>query len=201
MTSQRASALIVAWLSILWLAIPATAQSVNVFQGLVKHINRQIQRDKKAFHDAQVCTEWFYKQQKKPDLPKAEGISWSGQSINTSDCANRYPGGINAAREDFSATQSALSLSLTFYQFALVGDRNDDDRYNADELQDVLESFGLAYDQSHPASIHLTELQTTFDTVHKAGGMEKLMAGMNTLYDRGYRLSPRDRAALDRITK
>lgn len=203
MSKARTRALIVAWSGLLALAVPAVtfAQSVSVFQGLIKHINRQIQQDKRAFHDAEVCVQWFYKQQKKPTLPKAEGIAWSGQPINASNCAARYPGGIDAAREDFSATQSALSLSLTFYEFALVGDRNDDDRYSAAELQDIVESFGLAYDQARPASAYLAELQTTFDMVHKAGGMEKLMTGMNALYDKGYRLTPRDRSAIDHVSK
>jgi hypothetical protein len=209
MSLARTRVLIVAWLGLLWLSGPsiASAQSVNVFQGLTGHINRQIQQDKRAFHDAQLCTEWFYKQQKKPNQPKAEGIAWSGRSaearpaLNTSDCPARYPGGLKAAREDFSSTQSALSLSLTFYQFALVGDRNDDGRYSPAELQDMLESFKLTYDRNRPDSIHLIVLTDTFDSVRKAGGMERLMTGMEALYDKGYRLTPHDRSTIDKITK
>jgi hypothetical protein len=172
---------------------------VNVFQAFTGHIERQIQRDKQSFHDAQICTEWFYKQQKKPDRPKAEGVAFP--AVQTSDCSARYPGGLKAAREDFSSTQSALSLSLTFYQFALVGDRNDDGRYNASELQDVLESFDLTYDRNRPDSIHLIVLTGTFDSLRKAGGLENLMTSMGKLYDKGYRLTPRDRSTLDQITK
>jgi len=209
MSPKRASALIVAWFGILWLSglSPVAAQSVNVFTAFTGHIERQIQRDKQSFHDAQTCTEWFYKQQKKPGQPKAEGIVFSSRrpdvypAVQTSDCLVRYPGGLNAAREDFSSTQSALSLSLTFYQFALVGDRNDDGRYNAAELQDVLESFELTYDKSRPDSIHLTALTGTFDSLRRAGGLERLMTSMGTLFDKGYRLTPHDRTTLDQITK
>lgn len=209
MSTHRSSALIVAWFAGLWLwwPGPVTAQSVDVFQGFTGHIERQIKQDKQYFVDAQTCTEWFYKQQKKPDQPKVEGIVFSGRrpdvhsAIQTSDCPARYPGGLNAAREDFSSTQSALSLSLTFYQFALVGDRNDDGRYNAAELQDVMESFELSYDRSRPASAHVTALTSTFDGLHKTGGLERLMTSMGTLYDKGYRLTQHDRTTLDQVTR
>jgi hypothetical protein len=251
---------------------------VNVFQAFAGHIEQQIQRDKQHFHDAQICTEWFYKQQNKPSQPKAtptlfmtastatadtplrqawmqdpriqagglaprdldvllrvrlgpsglhapvshgvwavssrtimnnagEGIVFSGRrtdvypAIQTSDCSARYPGGLKAAREDFSSTQAALSLSLTFYEFALVGDRNDDGRYNASELQDVLESFELTYDRNRPDSIHLIVLTGTFDSLRKAGGLENLMTSMGKLYDKGYRFTPHDRSTMDQITK
>ncbi|MBM4120344.1 MAG: hypothetical protein FJ248_05515 [Nitrospira sp.] len=192
---------IVAWIGLLWLVSPVAAQSVNVFQGLITHINRQIQQDKRAFHEAERCTDWFYRQEKKPPLPKAEGIAWHEQPINTYDCPARYPGGINAAREAFSRTQSALSVSLTFYQFVLVGDRNDDDRYNTAELQDVMESFGLTYNRDRPTPAFLAELEATFDAIHQAARMEKIMAGMNTLYERGYRLTDRDRSAIEHVSK
>src|SRR6266545_3759404 len=186
MASQRVRVLIVAWSAGLWLWCPdpASAQFADIFQDFTNHIERQIKQDKQYFLDAQTCTEWFYKQQSKPSQPKAEGISLP--ALQTSDCPARYPGGLNDAREDFSSTQSALSLSLTFYQFALVGDRNDDRRYNAAELQDILESFGLSYDRSRPASAHVTSLTTTFDVIRKAGGMERLMISMGTLFDKGY---------------
>jgi hypothetical protein len=209
MSSKRVSALIVAWFAGLWLWWPGVAatQSMDVFQGFTGHIERQIHRDKQSFVDAQTCTEWFYKQQRKPGQPKAEGIVFSGRrptvrsAVQTSECPARYPDGLNAAREHFSSTQSALSLSLTFYEFALVGDRNDDKRYNAAELQDMLESFGLSYDGSRPASTHVTALTSTFDGLHKTGGLERLMTSMGTLYDKGYRLTPHDRTTLDQITK
>jgi len=211
MSTHRSRALIVAWFAVLglwlWCPGPASAQFVDIFRDFTNHIERQIKQDKQYFVDAQTCTEWFYKQQKKPDRPQAEGIVFSGRrpdvypAIQTSDCPARYPGGLNAAREDFSATQSALSLSLTFYEFALVGDRNDDGRYNPAELRDVLESFGLSYDRSSPASAHVTALTSTFDGLHKTGGLERLMTSMGTLFNKGYRLTPHDRSTLDQITK
>lgn len=209
MSIHRSGALIVAWFAGLWLwwPGPVAAQSLDVFQGFTGHIERQIHRDKQSFVDAQTCTKWFYDQQKKPGQPKAEGIVFSGRqptvrpTVQTSDCPARYPNGLNDAREDFSSTQSALSLSLTFYQFALVGDRNDDERYNATELQDMLESFGLSYERNRPVSAHVTALTSTFDGLHKTGGLERLMTSMGKLYDKGYRLTPRDRNILDQITK
>lgn len=202
-------ALIVAWSAGLWLWWPGsvTAQSADVFQGFTGHIERQIKQDKQYFVDAQICTKWFYEQQKKPGQPKAEGIVFSGRqptvrpAVQTSECPARYPDGLNAAREHFSSTQSTLSLSLTFYEFALVGDRNDDGRYNSAELQDMLESFGLSYDGSRPASTHVAALTSTFDGLHKTGGLERLMTSMGTLYDKGYRMTSRDRTTLDQLTK
>ncbi len=196
---------IVAWFAVLWLWWPGliAAQSGDVFQDFTGHIERQIKQDKQYFVDAQTCTEWFYKQQKKPGQPKAEGIAFSGPlpAVQTPDCPARYPGGLNAAREDFSSTQSTLSLSLTFYQFALVGDRNDDGYYNPDELRDMLESFGFSYDSSRPASAHVAALTSAFDGLHKTGGLERLMKSMGALFDKGYRLTPHDRSALDQISK
>jgi hypothetical protein len=180
---------------------------VDIYQDFTDHIERQIRQDKQYFVDAQICTEWFYKQQIRPGQPKAEGIVFADQlpaihpAVQTSDCPARYPDGLNAARKDFSVTQSALSLSLTFYEFALVGDRNDDERYSRAELQDMLESFGLPYDGNRPASAHVTALTSTFDGLHKAGGLERLMTSMGTLYDKGYRMTPQDRSTLDQITK
>lgn len=209
MSSQRKCALIATLYIGLWLwcSGPASAQFVDIFRDFTNHIEQQINQDKQYFVDAQTCTEWFYKQERKPDQPKPEGIVFSGRqprvypAIQTSDCPNRYPGGLNAAREDFSSTQSALSLSLTFYEFALVGDRNDDGRYNPAELQDMLESFGLSYDRGRPASAHVTALTSTFDGLHKTGGLEQLMTSMGRLFNKGYRLTPHDRSTLDQITK
>lgn len=203
------SAFIVAWFGGLLLAWPglALSQSVDVFEGFTGHIERQIRQDKQDFVDAQTCTEWFYRQHKQPGRPRAEGVVFSGlegrarPAIQASECPARYPGGLNAAREDFSSTQSALSLSLTFYEFALVGDRNDDGRYNPAELQDMLESFGLSYQHGGAASVHLTALTSTFDGLRRAGGLERLMASMGALYDKGYRLTERDRSALDQLTR
>ena len=181
------------------------ADQDEVFGLLAGHIQKQILADKQTFVGAQTCTEWFYKQQyQKPPRPKVEGIAFRPTRTTrlpgeAPDCRTRYPGGLAAAREDFSRTQSLLSLSLTFYEFALVGDRNDDQRYSTGELRDMLESFGLPFDAAHTSAAHLATLQAAFDKVHSTGGLESLMTSMSTLYDKGYRLTRRDRAALDRV--
>jgi len=191
-----------------WSAAPSAgaADQDAVFGPLAAHIQKQILADKRTFLEAQICTEWFYKQRfQKPTTPKVEGIVFrrtraatppSGEAL---DCRTRYPGGLDAARKDFSRAQSLLSLSLTFYEFALVGDHNDDQHYSPAELRDMLESFGLPFNAASASAGHLATLQATFDKVHSTGGLESLMTSMSTLYDRGYRLTGWDRAALNRV--
>ena len=194
-------------LLLVWPAVPSTvvADQDEVFGLLARHIQRQILADKQTFVVAQTCTEWFYKRQhQKPLKPKVDSIAFrltrtARPPAEAPDCRTRYPGGLDAAREDFSRTQSLLSLSLTFYEFTLVGDRNDDQRYSTGELRDMLESFGLPFNAALTAAAHLTALQTAFDKVHNTGGMESLMTSMSMLYDKGYRLTGRDRAALNRV--
>lgn len=195
----------------LWDAGPTPVQaeiteSNNVFGRFTAHIREQIKLDKQGFADAQVCTEWFYKERaKKPPRPAAQGVSYrTGQKIakptrGESDCRRRYPNGLEAAREDFSRTQSSLALSLTFYEFALVGDRNDDGRYSATELQDILESFNLSFDAERSPTVQANTLNAKFDALRKAGSLDALMVSMGLLYDKGYRLTAQDRAAIDRI--
>lgn len=179
----------------------------NVFASFTAHIQRQIQTDKTGFAQAQSCTEWFYRQQhKKPAQPPVLGVSSrlvraaDRGSAQASDCASRYPGGLDAAREDFSRTQSALSFSLTFYEFALVGDGNDDGRYSQRELQDILESFGLSFRPGDASETQVAVLTAHFDAVRKTGGLDILMTSMGLLYDKGYRFTAPDRADLNRIS-
>ena len=198
------------WALCLHAAVAELQNTNDVFVAFTDHIRQQVQSDKQVFLDASACTEWFYKQlYQKPPRPTAEGVAFQAASPATegilrlapaiSDCRTRYPGGLEAAREDFSRTQSSLSLSLTFYEFALVGDRNDDGQYSLTELKDVLESFGLSFDVVLTPSGHLATLNAKFDTVHQAGGLDVLMASMGVLYDNGYRLTVQDRAALNRV--
>lgn len=193
-------------LGCLWTPLPAPASNnpEDIFGSFTFHIRQQIQVDKKVFVDANICTELFYKQlYEKPSPPKLEGVFWPGPSIAGSngltlaDCQTRYPGGLQDAREDFSRTQSSLSLSLTFYEFALVGDQNDDERYSAGELRDILESFGLRFDSLGSPFGHLATLNATFDDLRKSGNLDHLMASMGILYDKGYRFTTQDRTALD----
>ncbi|MDE3035019.1 MAG: hypothetical protein KGJ14_03510 [Nitrospirota bacterium] len=184
-----------------------TVQPDNVFASFTAHIGQQIQADKVGFARAQTCTEWFYRQQqKKPATPPVLGVSFPSPHavdhrwIQSSDCPSQYPGGLNEAREDFSRTQSSLSLSLTFYEFALVGDENDDGRYSPREIQDILESFGLSFRPGDAPATQAAILNAQFDTVRKAGGLDALMASMSVLYDKGYRFTAPDRDALNRIS-
>lgn len=193
----------------------SVAEPGNVFSAFTTYIGRQVQSDKEKFARADGCTQWFYQQQrKKPAKPPAMGVSLpSGRSTRstswdwpvsrgpapTSECQTRYPGGLDAAREDFSRTQSSLALSLTFYEFALVGDGNDDGTYSSAEIKDILESFGLSFHPWEAPATHLTLLNAQFDAVRKAGGLEILMGSMGVLYDRGYRFTTPDRAAMDRV--
>ncbi len=92
-----------------------------------------------------------------------------------------------------------LSLSLTFYEFALVSDGNDDKEYNATELLDLLRSLDLASDPSLPATTHLAALMEKFDSLHHDMGLERLMTSMGILYDQGYRFTGTDQAELHRV--
>ncbi len=188
----------------------ATLVRSTVFEGFTSHIQQQVELDKAVFVDASTCIRWFYKQEReKPPEPAVRGISdnlrgeghfaLAGILDPSTDCRTRYPGGLKAAREAFSQTQSTLSLSLTFYEFALVGDRDDDGRYNPVELKDILESFSLPSGPELSSAHQLFRLKTQFDSIHQTGQFDMLMSGMGTLYEKGYRFTGRDNVALNRI--
>lgn len=154
---------------------------------------------------------WFYKQQRqRPAPPEVQRIDWTRQSQSprpaagssdqeASDCRARYPGGIDSVRTDFQRTQALLSLSLTFYEFALVGDGDDNAAYNSRELRDILIALDLSPEPSLGAAAHLLALISKFDILHNARGMEALMAGMGKLYDQGYRVTIQDKARLNQV--
>jgi hypothetical protein len=202
-------AVLLGWL---WWSVPSSAvaeppASSDVFASFTRHIQLQIRSDKQSFAEAHTCTEWFYKQNgKKSTRPPAQGVSMPAERetlrpvFEVSQCQTRYPGGLDAARQDFSRTQSFLTVSLTFYEFALVGDRNDDGSYSAAELQDILSSFGLAFDEAHDQGIPLAALNAQFDQLHKAVGLDVLMTSMGILYDKGYRFTSTDRDEVNRIS-
>ncbi len=182
----------------------------EVFRLFTQHIQRQVDFDKVAFAQASACTNWFYKQQQhKPSTPEVQGVRWSGQRppsdaeprliLNAADCRHLYPRGLDSVRDDFQRTQSSLSLSLTFYEFALVGDRDDNDQYSPAELRDVLRSLDLSYDAAHAEAAHVAALTGRFDSWYRGQHLESLMKSMGQLYDQGYRLSKADRSALDRV--
>ncbi|MDR4481171.1 MAG: hypothetical protein R3B37_15660 [Nitrospira sp.] len=209
-----------AWILCCWIAIGIAPSSslaatrvvgIDVFAQFTQHIERQADTDKQAFAVASQCMNWFYKQQRhKPAPPTVERIAWTqqansrhiaaGSSDQTdSDCRARYPGGIDAVRSDFQRTQAFLSLSLTFYEFALVGDGDDNATYSDRELQDILLALNLASEPSLGADAHLRSLTSQFDSLHKARGMEALMTGMGKLYDQGYRVTTSDKNHLNRV--
>lgn len=171
-----------------------------IFQQFTQHIARQIHRDKQAFAQANNCVSLFYKAKKTP-LPAVQGISWNMTPVSQPevDCLRNYPNGINDARDDFAKIQTLLSVSLTFYQFALVADRNDDASYSPAELQDLLHSLTLSYYDGDPTPKQITALTERFDSWYHSRNMDALMQGMSDLYERGYRVTPSDRVELDRV--
>ena len=172
----------------------------EIFQQFTQHIGRQIHRDKQAFAQANNCVSWFY-QAKKAPLPAAQGISWNAtpSSQPEVDCLRHYPRGMNDARDDLAKTQAWLSVSLTFYEFALVADRNDDAIYSPSEIQDLFRSLSLSYHDGDPTPNQVKALTERFDSWYHRRNMDALMQGMSDLYERGYRVTPSDRVELDRV--
>ncbi len=171
-----------------------------IFQQFTQHIGRQIHKDKQAFAQANTCVSWFYQVGKTPP-PTVQGISWNPtpSSQLEMDCLRRYPRGMDEARDDLAKTQALLSVSLTFYEFALVADRNDDAVYSPVELQDLLRSLTLSYQGEEPTPNQVTALTERFDSLYRSRNMDALMQGMSDLYERGYRVTPSDRVELDRV--
>lgn len=191
------------------MAVPTAtfaAETPDVFSALTGYVARQVATDKVVFVGAQRCTEWFYKQlkQKPPRSPTHTiAFTWiesDGQSDATSECRTRYPDGLESARHAFSQAQSALSISLTFYELILVGDRDDDHRYSDDELKDLLESFTLPFQAVLPPTAHVDALAAQFDLARKGNTLEAVMGSMGLLYDKGYRLTTGDRTALNNLS-
>ncbi|HKQ35045.1 MAG TPA: hypothetical protein VJT11_07050 [Nitrospiraceae bacterium] len=172
----------------------------TIFQQFTQHIGRQIHKDKQAFAQANTCVSWFYKAGKTPP-PTVQGIGWnpSLSSRTEADCLRNYPSGMDDARDDLAKTQALLSVSLTFYEFALVADRNDDAIYSPVELQDLLRSLTLSSHDEDPTPTQVTALIERFDSWYRSRNMDALMRGMSDLYERGYRVTPSDRVELDRV--
>jgi hypothetical protein len=199
-----AIALVVIGTSLATRAPEAISGTSDVFLQFTRHIQEQIQHDKQAFSRASGCTKWFYKQEKKPaPSPPVQPISRkpASSALTEDECRRQYPGGMDAVREDFARTQTFLSLSLTFYEFALVGDRDDDGLYSPAELQDLFHVLTLSYEAAHPPAVYADALTERFDTWYQARNLESLMNSMGSLYERGYRVTPADRAELDRVMK
>ncbi len=175
----------------------------GVFKTFTGHIAKQVGVDKHAFAQASTCLSWFYKASKQAPPPVAQGINWSlaGALEPARDCPRKYPGGMEATREDFVKKQALLSVSLTVYEFALVADHNDDQYYSATELRDLFQALSLAYDPAESPPVASATLTARFDQWYRARNLDEVMHGMSTLYERGYRVTPHDRVELDRVMK
>lgn len=205
-TQRTAARLLAAGLvvTLLMLALfpgDSSGKENRIFEQFTHHIAKQIHKDKQAFAQASSCVSWFYHKAKTPPPPTAQGISWQATSTSQPevDCPHAYPGGMDEARDDFSKTQSLLSVSLTFYEFALVADRNDDAIYSHIELQDLFRTLSLPYDDRDQAQTQVASLTERFDRWYRSRNMDALMQGMNDLYERGYRVTPSDRSELNRV--
>ena len=171
-----------------------------IFQQFTQHIGRQINKDKQAFAHANACVSWFYQAEQDTSSDRAGNRVEAHFFIPArSGLSSQLPSGMDDARNDFAKTQALLSVSLTFYEFALVADRNDDAIYSPVELQDLLRSLTLSYHDGEPTPKQVTALTERFDSWYRSRNMDALMQGMSDLYERGYRVTPSDRVELDRV--
>ena len=208
-SSHKTAWLFLVVLALGWMTLDdytAGAEPPDAFNALTAYVAQQIQSDKVVFVDAQRCTEWFYKQLKqKPSRSQTHTIVFTpieshAQSDSASECRIRYPEGLESARHAFSQAQSALSISLTFYELVLVGDRDDNQRYSENELKDLVESFKLPFHEILPSTAHVDALAAQFNLARKDNTLEAVMLSMGVLYDKGYRLTTSDRTALNNVS-
>ncbi|WP_447599762.1 hypothetical protein [Nitrospira sp. Nam80] len=215
MNRRQSRTTLMVWLSaalLIFVLLPSASiagpyEATDVFLQFTQHIRRQTDSDKREFAHASQCMNWFYRRERnKPAPPAVQGVSWAvpdrvraGTVQSQQDCDARYPGGLDAVRQDFQRTQTSLSLSLTFYEFALVADGDDNGAYSAHELQDILRALELPAQSAQGVFGHIKALTGSFDSMHRGRSLEKLMAGMTKLYDQGYRFTAADKANLDRL--
>lgn len=183
------------------------------FSTLTTHIEQRAAVEKQRFGIASTCTDWFYTQMKrKPTPPAVEPIRWRQTSNRVhsaaaddtateffveSECPRRYPAGLDDARKAFAQAQSTLSIVLTFYEFALLADADDDRAYSSAELDDLVESMGLP---TVTAQIDTgAVLRGTFDRWVTDRNLEQIMNAMSHLQERGYRVTVADRTQLERV--
>lgn len=171
----------------------------DVFQAFTQHIGTQIGKDKQEFAIADSCTVYFYQLWNKKARPEVERIHFSplfrtGLDL---DCVRLFPEGLEQAREAFGNSQQLLSLSLTFYQMALVGDGDDNQEYSAHEIHDLLEAFRLPFQEGRPLGGYMNALTGLFDSIRRDIQFKYLMEGMQVLMNKGYRFSEADQRALN----
>lgn len=171
----------------------------DVFQGFTQHIGAQIEKDKQEFAIADRCTVWFYQHMNQKPKSEVERIHFSPLSKTglDLDCAQLFPEGLEQARQAFGNTQQRLSLSLTFYQMALVGDGDDNQEYSAHEIHDVLEAFGLPFQEGQPLGEYKRALTGLFDSIRRDVEFKLLMEGMQALMNKGYRFTDADQTGLN----
>jgi hypothetical protein len=171
----------------------------DVFQGLMNHIGTQIEIDKEEFATADTCMAWFYKQKGKKPRPEVERIHFFPliPVAQQGECARQFPEGLEQVRQVFGETQQRLSLSLTFFQMALVGDGDDNYEYSANEIYDVLDSFGLPFYKGQPLGSYMADLTGLFDSIRHEVKFQFLMEGMQTLMNKGYRFTGADQTVLN----
>ena len=195
--ASRLSVLAVGWLS---LACPIPGHAADgAFDQVAAHVRRQIATDKLFFAEADRCTNWFYRRHRPQSPPGASGVLWQPADEETA-CRAKYPKGLEEARADFARTQSALSLSLTFFELVHVADRNDDLRYSSAELADLLDALEATTAPLPLVDAQVTALLARFDSVHGSGNLEMVMRSLSTLFDKGYRFTPEDQAAVRGVT-
>lgn len=183
------------------------------FSTLTAHVEQRAAVEKQRFGIASTCTDWFYAQMKrKPAPPSVEPIRWRHTSDRVhpaaadnsaeeffveSECPRRYPAGLDDARKAFAQAQSTLSIVLTFYEFALLADADDDRAYSSAELGDLLESMGLptVTAQLDTGAV----LRSAFDRWVTDRNLEQIMNAMSHLQERGYRVTVADRAQLEHV--
>ena len=175
----------------------------DLFQGFLQHVHAQIIKDRQAFSIADTCTVWFYQQQHTKPKSEVEKVRLRlVQQIDPNhECAKRFPGGLEEARAGFGKAQQDLSLSLTFYQMVLVGDRDDNGEYDLQETRDVVEAFGMPFFSHHPVTEYLSHLTGLFDRMRAEMQFKGLMDGMQTLMNKGYRFTDADQAGLNEELK
>jgi hypothetical protein len=172
----------------------------ELFQGFRQYVRAQIIKDKREFSIADVCTVWFYQRQHRQPKAEVQEVRYTvlQQMDPTEECAKRYPRGLEAAREGFGKAQQELSLSLTFFQMALVGDGDDNQQYSEGEIRDVLEAFGLPFQPGVPLSRYMADLTNLFDQIRSDIQFKFLMESLQALMKKGYRFTGADQTALNK---
>ena len=80
---------------------------------------------------------------------------------------------------------------------ALISDGDDDHAYSTEEMQDVLDAFGRNYRSGQSVDHYVGQLIGLFERNRPEIQFPVLMAGMQTLMNKGYRFTKADQTALN----